>query len=180
MTTNILETALALPDNDLLARVDRLAANERETTVELVAHLAALELRPSLYAALGYGSLYAYCTQALRLSEDAACNRIDAARICRRFPGILDLLASGAVRLSTIRLLKPHLTVENEAAVLARASHLRKKQVEALVAELAPRPDVPSSIRKLPSTSVAIRCRERAANSAFSKRRQRLRTARLR
>ena len=84
MTTNILETALALPDNDLLARVDRLAANERDATVELVAHLAALELRPSLYAALGYGSLYAYCTQALRLSEDAACNRIDAARICRR------------------------------------------------------------------------------------------------
>jgi hypothetical protein len=150
MTTNILETALALPDNDLLARVDRLAANERDATVELVAHLAALELRPSLFAALGYGSLYAYCTQALRLSEDAACNRIDAARICRRFPGILDLLASGAVRLSTIRLLKPHLTAENEAAVLARASHLRKKEVEALIAELAPRPDVPASVRMLP------------------------------
>src|SRR6185503_1957237 len=98
-----------------------------------------------------YGSLYAYCTQALRLSEDAACNRIDAARICRRFPGILDLLASGAIRLSTIRLLKPHLTAENEAAVFARASHLRKKEVQALVAELAPRPDVAASVRMLPS-----------------------------
>jgi len=42
-----------------------------------------------------------YCTQALRLSEDAACTRIDVARTCRRFPAILDLLASGEVTLTT-------------------------------------------------------------------------------
>jgi hypothetical protein len=151
MTTNILHTALALPDQELLTRIDGLVGTEREATVELVAHLAALELRRSLYAALGYGSLYAYCTQALRLSEDAACNRIDAARVCRRFAGVLDLLASGAISLSTIRLLKPHLTAENQEALFARATHRGKKEIEALIAEIAPRPDVPSSIRKLPS-----------------------------
>jgi hypothetical protein len=151
MTTNILDTALALPDRDLLMRIDHLVGTERGATVELVAHLAALELRPSVYAALGYGSLYAYCTQALRLSEDAACNRIDAGRVCRRFPGVLDLLASGAISLSTIRLLKPHLTAENQEALFVRATNRGKKEIEALIAEIAPRPDVPSSIRKLPS-----------------------------
>jgi hypothetical protein len=95
MRINILAIALALPDPELLRKIDSLATTERETAAELVAHLAALELRPSLYAAQGYGSLFAYCTQALRLSEDAACTRIDAARACRRFPQILDLLASG-------------------------------------------------------------------------------------
>jgi hypothetical protein len=35
-----------------------------------------------------------------------------------------------------------HLTPENHEAVLARAQHQRKEQIEALVAELAPRPDV--------------------------------------
>ena len=83
---NSLTLASGLSDHDLLARLGVLAAREREATVELVAHLAALDARPSLYAARGYGSLFGYCTQALRLSEDAACNRIEAARACR-LPG---------------------------------------------------------------------------------------------
>jgi hypothetical protein len=96
MQTNILATAASLSDRDLLARLAALAGKEREACVELLAHLAALDTRPAVYAAQGYGSLFSYCTHALRLSEDAACNRIEAARACRRFPVILDLLASGA------------------------------------------------------------------------------------
>src|SRR5687767_3379766 len=122
MNTNMFALASGLSDHDLLARVAALAGKERETSAELVAHLAALEARPSLYAAQGHGSLFSYCTQVLRLSEDAACNRIDAARVARRFPMVLDLLASGAVSLSTVRMLRPHLTPENHEAVLARAS----------------------------------------------------------
>ena len=148
---NILDTALALPDLDLLARIDALAGTERETAAELVAHLAALEMRPSLYAAQGYGSLFDYCTQALRLSEDAACTRIRAARTCRSFPMVLELLSSGAVSLTTVRLLQPHLTAENHQAVLARAANKPRAEINALVAELAPQPDVPASVRKLPS-----------------------------
>jgi hypothetical protein len=86
MKINILATAAALSDHDLLARLSALAGREREISVELVAHLAALEARPAAYAARGYGSLFSYCTQALRLSEDAACSRIEAARVCRRLP----------------------------------------------------------------------------------------------
>ena len=97
---NMLALASALPDDDLLARLGVLAANEREATVELIAHLAVLDARPSLYAARGYGSLFGYCTDALRLSEDATCNRIAAARACRRFPSILDGLASGSLSLT--------------------------------------------------------------------------------
>jgi hypothetical protein len=116
-----------------------------------VAHLAALDDRPSLYAAGGYGSLFDYCTQVLRLSEDATCNRIHAARACRSFPVILDHLASGAMSLTSVRMLRPHLTLENHETVLARACGRSRRQIEALVAELAPRPDVPSSVRKLPT-----------------------------
>jgi len=148
--TKSLATALALSDEDLLRRIDSLAGTERETTAELVAHLAALDLRPSLYAAEGYGSLFAYCTHVLRLSEDAACNRIDAARVCRRFPMVLDLLAAGSISLSCVRLLKPHLTPANHQAVLARATSKSYREVQALTAELAPQPDVAASVRRLP------------------------------
>ena len=101
MTMNILESAASLSDDDLLARLELIAGKARETTVELVAHLAALDTRAILYAAEGYGTLFAYCTQALRLSEDAACSRIAVARACRRFPVILDHLASGAMTLTS-------------------------------------------------------------------------------
>jgi hypothetical protein len=151
MEKNILATAFGLSDQDLLVRLDVLAADERGSTVELIAHSAALDARPSVYAAQGYGSLFSYCIQALRLSEDAACNRIEAARACRRFPGILDLLASGDVTLTSVRLLGRHLTPDNHQAVLARASGRSRREIETLVAELAPQPDVPSSVRKLPT-----------------------------
>src|SRR5258708_9721989 len=121
MNTNMLALASGLSDQDLLARIDVLAGKEREASAELVAHLAELDTRPALYAAQSFGSLFNYCTKALRLSEDAACNRIEAARTCRRFPMVLDMLASGAVSLTSVRLLGKHLTAENHHAVLARA-----------------------------------------------------------
>src|SRR6266446_7006517 len=150
MKTNILVTASALSDQDLLARLETLAGKEREASVELVAHLAVLDSRPALHAAQGYGSLFSYCTQALRLSEDAACNRIEAARACRRFPQILELLASGSLTLTSVRLLAPHLTAENHQSVLAKARDRSRREIEVLEAELAPRPDIPSTVRKLP------------------------------
>src|SRR4029077_19442152 len=122
MNTNMLVLASGLSDQDLLARLAALAGKEREASVELVAHLAELDTRSSLYAAQGHGSLFTYCTQVLRLSEDAACNRIYAARACRRFPVILDRLASGAMSLTSVRMLRSHLTPENHEAVLAGAS----------------------------------------------------------
>jgi hypothetical protein len=127
MNTNLLALASGLSDQDLLARIAALAGKEREASVELVAHLAELDTRSSLYAAHSYGSLFTYCTEVLRLSEDAACNRIYAARACRRFPVILDALASGALSLTSVRMLSPHLTPENHEVVLARASGRRRR-----------------------------------------------------
>jgi len=151
MQTNILTLAATLSDDDLLARLHALAGKEREASAELVAHLAELDTRAALYVADGYGSLFSYCTKALRLSEDAACNRIEAARVCRQYPCILELLAAGTLSLTSVRLLGRHLTAENHRAVLARAENKSRREIEALVAELAPRADVPSRVRRLPS-----------------------------
>jgi 5-methylcytosine-specific restriction endonuclease McrA len=156
MTMNILESAASLSDDDLLARLEQIAGKARETTVELIAHLAALDTRAILYAAEGYGTLFAYCTQALRLSEDAACSRIAAARACRRFPALLDHLASGAMTVTSAKLIAPHLTMENHQAVLERAKGRTVRQVEELVAEIAPRPDACSTVRKEAGTGTVV------------------------
>src|SRR5260221_1764732 len=151
MQNNILVTASTLSDQDLLARLATLAGKEREASVELIAHLAVLDSRPALFLGQGYGSLFNYCTQAFRLSEDAACNRIEAARACRRFPLILELLASGSLTLTSVRLLAKHLTEENHQSVLAKARDRSRREIDVLIAELAPRPDLPSTVRRLPT-----------------------------
>jgi hypothetical protein len=151
----VLSRAAGLSDAELLRRVVLLAGREREATVELVGHLAELDAR-KLHLAEGYGSLFAYCTGALRLAEHAAYNRIEAARLARRFPAILDLLADGSMNLSTARLLSPHLRPDNFETLVARARRRRKREVEALLARLLPRPDVAASVRRLPARAPAI------------------------
>ena len=150
----LLSMAAGLSDAELLRRVVLLAGREREATVELVGHLAELDSR-KLHVAEGYGSLFAYCTRALRLAEHAAYNRIEAARLSRRFPAILDLLADGSLNLSTARLLAPHLRPDNFETLVAQARARSKRDVEALVARLAPRPDVAASVRRLPARAQA-------------------------
>jgi hypothetical protein len=63
---------------------------------------------------------------------------------------LLELLAGGALTLTAIGLLAPHLTVENHEHVLAAARHKTKRDVEVPVATLRPQPAVPIVVRKLP------------------------------
>ncbi|PYQ21546.1 MAG: hypothetical protein DMF79_07915 [Acidobacteria bacterium] len=132
-----------LSDAELEAELKRVA------TLNLVAHLAELDAR-RLYLGAGFSSLFMYCATVLRLSEHEAYNRIEAARTARRYPIILDMLGEGAVNLTTVRLLAPHLSNDNHEELLGVASGRSKREVEELLARQFPRPEVPSSIRKLP------------------------------
>src|SRR5260221_13898262 len=63
---------------------------------------------------------------------------------------LLTMLGDGRLHLTAIAKLAPHLTRENRDALLKRAVHKTKQQIEELIAEIAPRPDVPAMVRKLP------------------------------
>ena len=117
MQSDFLSSLRRLSDAELVARVQDLALRERGAMVLLVAHLAEMDTRDVHFRA-GHGSLYCYCREVLNLSEQEAYNRIAVARATRRFPMILELLESGAVSLTTVRLLGPHLTVDNHVRVL--------------------------------------------------------------
>lgn len=138
-----------LSDEQLVAEVKRLAGSERRATAVLIRALMELDAR-RLYLGEGYSSMFTYCTQALHLAEGAAYNRIETARAARRFPMILRGLEDGSLTLTTVRLLAPHLTVENHETVLASAHHKRKRDIEQIVASLNPKPAVPAMIRRLP------------------------------
>jgi hypothetical protein len=155
MQDDILHSLKALPDHELVDRVKSLATREREATAQLIAHLAELDTR-DVYLRAGHGSLFAYCRDVLALTEQESFNRIAAARAARRFPVILALLETGELNLTAVRLLAPHLTAENHREVLESARGKNKLQVEEIAARLWPRPDVASSVRKLPAPRSAV------------------------
>jgi hypothetical protein len=150
MPDDILASLRHLSDGELVARVKSLAAREHDATAFLVAHLAELDTR-DVHLRAGYGSLFAYCRDALALSEHEAYHHIEAARAARRFPVILEMLAAGSVNLTTVRLLVSHLTVANHRDVLESVRGKGKSDVEEVVARLSPRPDIPPSLRKVPT-----------------------------
>ena len=154
MHEHMLVIAARLSDDALLARMKVLSGQSREVTVELIAHLVEVARR-GIHRSEGPGKLFGYLTGILRFSEAAAWNRIQAARAVRRFPMVLDLLADGSVNLTTIRLLGPHLTKENHRSLLEEATGKGKNDIKRMVARLAPRPDVPATIRKLPAPAPA-------------------------
>jgi 5-methylcytosine-specific restriction endonuclease McrA len=140
----------SLTDDDLLACTAALLTSSRRVEAELVAHLAEVDAR-QLYLQEACPSMFAYATTRLGLSEAEAYLRITAGRMSRRFPVVLDLMAAGRIHLSAIAKLAPHLTQENVDSLLARAAGRSKREIEVLVAELAPKPDAPALIRRVPA-----------------------------
>jgi hypothetical protein len=147
--TSPLPSLNRLSDADLVVAIGRLAACERNATADLVEAMMEFDAR-RLCLGEGCSSMFAYCTTRLHLSESAAYVRIEAARAARAHSLVVEALRAGAVTLTAIKLLAPHLTDANCRDVLAAAAGRRTDEIRELAARLAPRPDVPSSIRRLP------------------------------
>ncbi len=140
----------SLSDDELLRRLADLLRQSCRVESDLVAHIAEVDER-RLYAREASPSMFAYCTEVLHLSEAEAYLRIAAARASREHPPLLAMLGDGRLHLTGIAKLAPHLTRENRDGLLERATHKSKRQIEELIVEITPQPDVPSVIRRLPA-----------------------------
>ena len=138
-----------MSDDELLRELSELVKKSRSVEPDLVAHIGEVDER-KLYARKGSPSMFAYCTEVLHLSEAETYLRITAARAARQHPELLEMLRDGRLHLSAIVKLAPVLTKANREEVLARSVHRSKRQIEELVAEIAPKSDVPTVVRKLP------------------------------
>lgn len=125
-------SARELSDQALLLKAEELAQHERIATTELIAALAEIDVR-KLYLGQGCASMFTYCTQVLHLSEHAAFDRIEAARLCQEYPVVLDRLRCGALTLTNLRLLAPSLNNDTVEPLLDAAAYKSKRDVEALV-----------------------------------------------
>src|SRR3954469_17943009 len=107
---------LGLENSELLARLSELVRQSNDLTAQLLAHLVELEQR-MLHLELGFSSLFAYCVEALGMSEGTAGRRVAAARVCRRFPEVFERVARGELHLCALCALAPHLTSENRTVL---------------------------------------------------------------
>jgi hypothetical protein len=133
-------------DTVLLRDLAALVAQDRVTTAMLLAHIAEVDAR-RLYVPAGYPSMHAYCVEELRLSEDAAKKRIQAARAARRFPALFTAVAEGRLHLAAVCLLTPYLTQESADELIEAATHRQKSAIEEMLARRFPPPEMSPRVR---------------------------------
>ena len=121
-------------------------SQERTATATFLAHLAEMDER-KLYLPAAYPSMYLYCVRELHMSEDAALKRIRVARVARKHPAIFPAVADGRLNMTAVLLLKGYLNPENAQELLAAAAHKTKAEVESLLAQRFPQPDVPTFVQ---------------------------------
>jgi hypothetical protein len=147
--TNSNAALQAISNSALLSATRELARRASTVEADLLLHLGEVDHR-KLYRDYACPSMFSFCLRELGFSEDAAYRRIVVARAARRFPALIDSLRSGQMHLAGLRLLVPHLTLENVGDLLAQSARKSKRAIEHLIARLFPKPAVPATFRKLP------------------------------
>ena len=136
-------------DKDLIHYTRQIVRQGNDVEADLLLHLGEIDAR-NLYQERAFPSMLVFCVVELGFSEGAAFNRIAVARAARQLPAIIEAIRSGQVHLSGLRVLLPHLNEETVEKLLAQAAGKSKRDIEELVARLAPKPPAPTVIRKLP------------------------------
>jgi hypothetical protein len=128
-----MENLRELSTLELRKRLLELAKDERHHLVRLLEHLAEWDRRegPQL---VSFPTLFKYCIEELRYSEDAAQKRIMAARAAARFPKILEMMREGSLTLTAASILSSHVNNENADELLSKASGRSTYEVRRLVA----------------------------------------------
>ena len=134
-----------LSDDDLVARLVSLSLETSRLKAEIVVYLIEVEER-RLHLRMACKSMSDFCINRLMMSTNVAFQRIAAAGLIRKHPCLLPLIARGELHLSTLVLLKNHLTAANAKELVAEIHGKSFRDVELLLAARAPRPDIPATI----------------------------------
>lgn len=140
----------SLDSSRLISRLEGALGRSAYVEGEVLELLSEVDAR-KVYAERGYPSMFEYCTRALHLSESMAYARIGVARAAREFPVILVAVRRREIHLAGLRLLVPHLTLENHLELLKQAKHKTRDEIAVLLADRSPKADAPSAIRRLPA-----------------------------
>ena len=133
----------SLSDEELVSHIASLCLEGRRLVARLIVHLIEVEDR-ALDKKSACSSMWAFCTERLKMSEGETSRRLNAAKLVRRFPSVLGRLERGEIHLSALRQLGPYLKEENVDAILDEAKGKTRTQLDELIARRFPRPNAPT------------------------------------
>lgn len=139
--------AKQLNDDELIARLKRCVAQDRQLSARMLEHLGEVEAR-GLYRDQGYSSMFNYAVHGLHMSESEAGLRLTVARFGRTYPRAIQMLARGELHMTAIRLLVPVLTPQS-LGLLEEARFKSKQQVLELRAKHFPQPHARTMTRRI-------------------------------
>jgi hypothetical protein len=137
-------------DEALIRELKFVVERERRNLAAVLVVLGEYGYR-RLYRDEGYYSLFEYCMRVLKYDESSAYRHITAARVVRQYPHALPLVESGELTLTSILILAPVLTTENNAVMFKEARGKSRRELETIVAGKNPLPARMDYVRTLPA-----------------------------
>ena len=141
----------SLSDKELVSRIASLCLEGRRLVARLLVYLIEVEDR-GLDKTLACSSMWEFCTERLKMSERETSRRLNAARLVRRFPSLLERIERGEIHLSALKHVGRHLDEENVDAILDEAKGKTRSQLDEVIARRFPRPDAPTVEMPVAST----------------------------
>jgi hypothetical protein len=138
-----------LTDDELLACFHDIRLEGGRLLARLIVLLLEMEDR-RMHVLGAFPSMFEFCRRRLGMSDAGAHRRTTAAKLVRRLPVLLEKIERGEINLSTLVMLEKQLTAENLEAMLAMVAGKTTREVEELLVQRAPKPDVPTRLEKLP------------------------------
>lgn len=151
---------------DLLNSIEKLVAEERRITSQILWHLFEIERR-RLFAELGFASLFEYTTVQLRYSAGSAQRRISAMRLLREMPEVAEKIESGKLNVNALsqaqsmfrqaRMENKAFTVEAKRELVEKLENKSQRECEKVLAEINPATTRPSRERVVTASRTEIR-----------------------
>jgi hypothetical protein len=123
----------------------KLRKAENTAVAEIILYLSELDLRQA-YRELGYSSLFTYCSEALGYSEGAAYRRVQATRLYRTNPEILNSIKEGKLTLCSVAEIAKVKECDDKRKLIETSEGRSKREVQVLAAGFLP----PGKQRKIP------------------------------
>ncbi len=155
-----------MQDHALIVRIKALLAQEARLDVAMLEPLAKV-FDERLWQRLGFPTSHKFCVEYLGMSEDTAWRRRKCADLLQRYSALVRPLIAGRM-LTQTNLATIHKLVNDDNAerLINEIVGKTKREVEAIFAREAPKPDVSSGIRTVQAPLVLTTSELGSSNEA--------------
>jgi 5-methylcytosine-specific restriction endonuclease McrA len=137
--------------------------------VQLIDRLQEVDAQ-KVYEHLGVTSLFSYCVEILKLSEDRAYALIRVARKAVEVPELKAAVSQGELSVAAAKRIASVITPENKTEWIERAKELKQRELDRAIAEVAPAAKVIERVKPVASDLFEFRCAISKATEAKARR----------